>query len=133
MTAQGLTNLTAFARLYGYVRFFHPSDQAALTDWETFAIDGVRAVEDAASLNDLQLRLENLSSRSRPPSGSSPPPAAPSRRASESRRDHPLPHTTASAFPLPPFRTTSTRVNASRARPAPPRCREPFAADWSPD
>jgi C-terminal processing protease CtpA/Prc len=60
VTSQGLTNLTAFARLYGYVRFFHPSDQAALTDWETFAIDGVRAVEDAASLADLQLRLEKL-------------------------------------------------------------------------
>ena len=60
LTPQGLTNLTAFARLYGYVRFFHPSDQAALTDWESFAIDGVRAVEDASSLNDLQARLEKL-------------------------------------------------------------------------
>jgi len=60
LTPQGLTNLTAFARLYGYVRFFHPSDQAALTDWEAFAIDGVRAVEGAASLADLQPRLEKL-------------------------------------------------------------------------
>ena len=60
LTSQGLTNLTAFARLYGYVRFFHPSDQAALTDWENFAIDGARAVEDAASLNDLELRLKKL-------------------------------------------------------------------------
>ena len=60
LTQQGLTNLTAFARLYGYVRFFHPSDQAALTDWETFATEGVRAVEGAASLIDLQTRLEKL-------------------------------------------------------------------------
>jgi C-terminal processing protease CtpA/Prc len=60
LTPQGLTNLTAFARIYGYVRFFHPSDQAALTDWETFAIDGVRAVENAASLTGLQTRLEKL-------------------------------------------------------------------------
>ena len=60
LTPQGLTNLTAFARLYGYVRFFHPSDRAALADWETFAIEGVRAVEAAASLADLQTRLEKL-------------------------------------------------------------------------
>jgi C-terminal processing protease CtpA/Prc len=60
LTPQGLTNLTAFARLYGYVRFFHPSDQAALTDWENFAIDGVRAVEDASSVSDLQTRLGKL-------------------------------------------------------------------------
>ena len=24
-----VTNLVAFARLYGYIRFFHPSDQAS--------------------------------------------------------------------------------------------------------
>jgi hypothetical protein len=35
LTPQGLTNLAAFAKLYGYVRFFHPSNQAAATDWET--------------------------------------------------------------------------------------------------
>jgi hypothetical protein len=29
---------------YGYVRFFPPSYPAALTDWEAFDIDGVRAV-----------------------------------------------------------------------------------------
>src|SRR6185503_3613476 len=29
LSVQGLANLTAFARLYGYVRHFHPSDQAA--------------------------------------------------------------------------------------------------------
>jgi hypothetical protein len=29
LTDQGLTNLTALTRLIGYVRFFHPSDQAA--------------------------------------------------------------------------------------------------------
>ena len=44
VTERELTNLTAFAKLYGYVRFFHPSDQAANTDWEDFAIEGVRKV-----------------------------------------------------------------------------------------
>ena len=43
------TNMTAFAKLYGYVRHFHPSDQAARTDWETFAVEGVRKVEGAST------------------------------------------------------------------------------------
>jgi C-terminal processing protease CtpA/Prc len=60
LTPQGLTNLTAFAKLYGYVRFFHPSDQAAKTDWETFAIEGARKIEDAASPAELIGRLQQL-------------------------------------------------------------------------
>ncbi|MEO8371570.1 MAG: S41 family peptidase [Candidatus Solibacter sp.] len=60
LTAQGLTNLTAFAKLYGYVRMFHPSDEAAAADWERFAVLGVRAVEAAESIADLQARLTKL-------------------------------------------------------------------------
>ena len=57
LTPRGLTNLTAFARLYGYVRHFHPSDQAARTDWETLAIEGARQVEGAVSNAELIERL----------------------------------------------------------------------------
>jgi hypothetical protein len=60
LTSQGLTNLTAFARIYGYVRFFHPSDEAARIDWDAFAIDGVRTVESAASSAELIERLEKI-------------------------------------------------------------------------
>ena len=60
LTSRELTNLTAFTKLYGYVRFFHPSDQAAATDWETFAIDGVRKVAPAASNDELIARLQEL-------------------------------------------------------------------------
>ncbi|MHC4100456.1 MAG: S41 family peptidase [Planctomycetota bacterium] len=60
LTDRGLANLTAFGRLLGYVRHFHPSDQAAATDWEMFAIRGVRAVEDAADADDLAARLSTL-------------------------------------------------------------------------
>ncbi len=35
-------NLTAFSRLYGYVRYFHPSDEASTLDWDGFAIYGAR-------------------------------------------------------------------------------------------
>jgi len=56
----GLANLTAFAKLLGYVRHFHPSDQAAQTNWEAFAIQGVRTVEDAATPEDLANKLQIL-------------------------------------------------------------------------
>jgi hypothetical protein len=111
LTPQGLTNLTAFARLYGYVRFFHPSDQAALTDWENFAIDGVRAVEDASSVSDLQARLENCSCQSRRRYKSFPSPIARSRRCFRKAPRSFDTDTTASAFRVPLFRLTSTRVS----------------------
>lgn len=60
LTGRGLENLTAFARLYGYVRHFHPSDEAARADWDALAINGARAVEDAATSNDLASKLEEL-------------------------------------------------------------------------
>lgn len=60
LTSRGLINVIAFSKLYGYVRFFHPSDQAASTDWETFAIQGIRAVEDAHSDNELIERLGTI-------------------------------------------------------------------------
>ena len=33
-----IENLLAFAKLYGYVRYFHPSDAASSIDWERFAV-----------------------------------------------------------------------------------------------
>ena len=60
LTKVGLRNLTAFAKLYGYVRFFHPSDQAAAIDWQSFAIEGVRQVESATGDADLSKRLNTL-------------------------------------------------------------------------
>ncbi len=53
-------NLRAFATLYGYVRYFHPSDAAANTDWDAFAIHGVRQVRDAANRAELRAELEAL-------------------------------------------------------------------------
>ena len=48
-----IENVAAFARLYGVVRFFYPSDAAAELDWNRFAVHGVgrvRAARDAAEL-----------------------------------------------------------------------------------
>ena len=60
LTSRGLQNVVAYARLFGYVRHFHPSDEAARTDWNQFAIDGVRSVEGAASSEQLAERLRGI-------------------------------------------------------------------------
>ena len=57
---RGLDNLVAFARLLGYVRYFHPSDAARDTDWPAFAVAGVRKVEGARDAADLVRVLTEL-------------------------------------------------------------------------
>lgn len=58
-----IDNLYTFARLYGYVRYFHPSDEAACIDWERFAIYG--AQKSAHSKSNKELR-DNLLAIFRP-------------------------------------------------------------------
>ena len=58
--ARGLVNLTAFARLFGYVRHFHPSDEATAAKWNVVAVDGVRAIESAANPADLATKLRAI-------------------------------------------------------------------------
>ncbi len=60
LTKRGLQNLVAFGHLFGYVRHFHPSDEAAAADWEELAVSGVRAVESAVSAEDLAQRLQTF-------------------------------------------------------------------------
>ncbi|MHC4470261.1 MAG: S41 family peptidase [Planctomycetota bacterium] len=60
LTERGLANLVAFARLYGYVRHFHPGDEAAKADWARIAVAGVIAVEDAERPGDLAGALESV-------------------------------------------------------------------------
>lgn len=60
LSRRGLDNVVAFARLLGYVRYFHPSSEAVDVDWERFAIRGVRSVEPAASARALARKLEEL-------------------------------------------------------------------------
>ena len=55
-----LVNVRAFAKLYGYVRFFHPTDAASDLDWDKFAVFGVGRVRDAPSRDVLRTRLEEL-------------------------------------------------------------------------
>ncbi len=60
LTDRALENLVAFTRLLGYVRYFHPSDEAARVNWDFFATRGVYTVESAASPEELAERLTGL-------------------------------------------------------------------------
>ena len=60
MSDVGLENVIAFVRLLGYVRYFHPSDQAQDVDWDSFAVRGIRAVESAGSGRILAQELQSL-------------------------------------------------------------------------
>lgn len=54
------TNLEAFAKLYGYVRYFHPSDEAAELNWEQFAVYGAGKVKGARNAIELKAVLEEI-------------------------------------------------------------------------
>jgi hypothetical protein len=53
-------NLSAFARLYGYIRYFHPSDEAAALDWDAFAAYGTTRVKNSRSSEELRETLLEL-------------------------------------------------------------------------
>jgi hypothetical protein len=55
-----IENVAAFARLYGVVRFFYPSDAAASVDRDRFAVDGVARVRTASDRSVLASRLREL-------------------------------------------------------------------------
>lgn len=55
-----VANLHAFARLYGVLRWFHPSDAAAVIDWGRFACEGARRIIDAPDRGALRARLAEL-------------------------------------------------------------------------
>src|SRR5262249_1901287 len=57
LNERGLANLIAFTRLLGYVRHFHPSDEAAATKWDSFAVQGMLSVEDAKTPDELAQKL----------------------------------------------------------------------------
>ncbi len=57
---QEIENLRAFTKLYGYVRWFHPSGEAAAADWWQVATDGASAVRGAANSEELESHLNEV-------------------------------------------------------------------------
>ena len=60
LSEPGLQNVAAFIRLMGYVRYFHPSDEAKDVDWDQFAVRGIRKVEAAKTPAELATTLQEL-------------------------------------------------------------------------
>jgi len=58
--SQEIQNLRVFAKLYGYVRYFHPSDEATQIDWDRFVIYGVEKAKNATNRKELKSVLEEL-------------------------------------------------------------------------
>lgn len=118
---RGLENVIAFAKLLGYVRYFHPSDQAARADWEALAIEGVSAVESAASPAALARLLEE---RFRPlaptlrvfagPKAPAPPPEL--KRPAEARRLVTWKHRGVGIRPGPVYASERVTDDAPEAR-----------------
>lgn len=55
-----LENVVAFTKLLGYVRYFHPSDAAFATDWDSVAIARIQSLESAATPQELQEDLRAI-------------------------------------------------------------------------
>jgi len=81
-----IENVAAFARLYGVVRFFYPSDAAAELDWNRFAVHGVGRVRAARDAAELGATLKDLFASLGPglEIGKALAPASPARTTSES-------------------------------------------------
>lgn len=48
-----IKNLEAFTKLYGYIRYYYPSDEAQAVDWDKFSVFGAEQVTRAK--NDIEL------------------------------------------------------------------------------
>lgn len=59
-TQRKVDNINAFTKVYGYVRWFYPGDEASQIDWNKFAVYGIRTVENARSQKDLKEKLSEL-------------------------------------------------------------------------
>ncbi len=55
-----IENLKTFAKVYGYVKYFHPSDEAANLNWDQFAIYGAAQVEKCQTKAELLNTLNAL-------------------------------------------------------------------------
>jgi C-terminal processing protease CtpA/Prc len=58
--APPVQNLRALAKLYGYIRYFHPSDEAARVDWDALAVYAAGKAKDAPDPAALKAALEEI-------------------------------------------------------------------------
>ena len=59
-TGRKVENIATFTKVYGYVRWFYPGDEASQINWDKFAVYGVRKVENARNQNELKQILQEI-------------------------------------------------------------------------
>jgi C-terminal processing protease CtpA/Prc len=57
---RSVSNIKALAKLYGYVRYFHPSDEVSNVNWNKFLVYGVQEVVHTKNAEELESKLEEL-------------------------------------------------------------------------
>lgn len=57
---QKIRNLTAYAKVYGHVKYFHPSDESREIDWDKLAVHGVNKMINVQNQRELRNVLEML-------------------------------------------------------------------------
>src|SRR4051812_8019330 len=55
-----IDRLKTFAKIYGYVKYFHPSDESSKINWDKFAIYGCSKIDKCTSDSDLLQTLTEL-------------------------------------------------------------------------
>lgn len=60
LKTEQVKNLMSFARLFGYVKYFHPSSEAQQIDWNNFAVIGVREILKAKNQDEAEKTLQRL-------------------------------------------------------------------------
>ncbi|MGO1752321.1 MAG: S41 family peptidase [Psychroflexus sp.] len=55
-----VNHLKVFAKAYGYVKYFHPSDEASKIDWNSFAAYGANEILKSNNTNEVIATLNNL-------------------------------------------------------------------------
>jgi hypothetical protein len=57
---QKVNNLKAFTKAYGYVKYFHPSDDAAILDWAKFSSYGAKEIDKCKTSEEVAETLNKL-------------------------------------------------------------------------
>lgn len=57
---QQIANISSFAKLYGYARYFHPADEAAAINWDKFIYYGIQEVENSRNARELTSKLNEI-------------------------------------------------------------------------
>ncbi|MGY5848492.1 S41 family peptidase [Salegentibacter sp. HM20] len=57
---QQIIHLKAFAKAYGYVKYFHPSDEASAIDWKRFSAFGAKEIVNCKNTDEAIAKLNEL-------------------------------------------------------------------------